>query len=311
MRIDVHAHYYPPELVQRMGELGRSLEAAVRITCECPIHERLDLLDETGVDAQVLSMGVQQPYFSDQEKARLGARFANDLYHDTVTKSGGRFAAFGSVPLPHVNAAVEEAVYCLEELRMAGINLGCSIAGRPLEDPEFEPLWAELNRRQAIVFLHPVALGGPMLDAPGLPMLLGSRFEDTVAAVRLVTSGLTSRFPDVKIIVPHLGGAIPFMWERMDDVANRGLGESPKNGLKRLYYDTVNKGAAALRCACEVLDPSHLMLGSDFPYMKAKAEFAEHVTYIEKADLPAETISAILDRNAQQLLKLPERTKAA
>lgn len=308
MRIDVHAHYYPPELVQRMGDLGRSLEAAVRITCECPIQQRLELLDSTSVDAQVLSMGVQQPYFNDEEKARLGARFSNDLYQDVVSRYGGRFAAFGSLPLPHVDSAIAEAAYCLDELHMAGINLGCSIAGRPLEDPAFEPLWAELNRRQAVVFLHPVALGGPMLDAPGLPMLLGSRFEDTVAAVRLVVSGLTSRFPDVKIIVPHLGGAIPFMWERMEDFANRGLNTSPKEGLKRLYYDTVNKTPAALRCACEVLGPEHLMLGSDFPYMKSQSEFAEHITYVESSDLPAETLTAILDRNAQQLLHLPDRT---
>jgi aminocarboxymuconate-semialdehyde decarboxylase len=306
VRIDVHAHYYPPELVQRMGELGRSLEAAVRITCECPIQQRLDLLDQTGVDAQVLSMGVQQPYLADQEKAKIAARFSNDVYQDVVARFGARFAAFGCLPLPHVSAAVDEAVYCLDELRMAGINLGCSVGGRALEDPGFEPLWAELNTRRAVVFLHPTSLGGPMLDAPGLPMLLGSRFEDTAAAVRLVISGLTSRFPEVKIIVPHLGGAIPFMWERMDDVANRGLGESPKEGLKRLYYDTVNKGAAALRCACEVLDPSHLMLGSDFPYMKAASEYAGHLTYIEQSGLPAATIAGILNRNAQALLSLPE-----
>src|SRR5205085_5605130 len=108
VRIDVHAHYYPPELVQRMGELGRSLENAVRVTCECPIQQRLELLDVSGVDAQVLSMGVQQPYFEDEGKARLGARFSNDLYQDVVLRFGGRFAAFGCLPLPHLDAAVAE-----------------------------------------------------------------------------------------------------------------------------------------------------------------------------------------------------------
>jgi predicted TIM-barrel fold metal-dependent hydrolase len=304
MRIDVHAHYYPPELVRRMGELGRDMTRAVQVTCECPIHQRVELLDSVGVDTQVLSMGAQQPYFEDRDKACLAARFANDLYQDTVARFGGRFAAFGCVPLPHVAAAVEEVAYCLDELRMAGINLGCSVAGRALEEAEFEPLWAELNRRRAVVFLHPVALGGPLLDLPGLPMWLGSRFEDTVAAVRLVISGLTARFPDVKIIVPHLGGTIPFMWGRLADYSNRGMGESPQQALKRFYYDTVNNTPAALRCAVEVLGPERIMLGTDFPYMKATSELAGYVNYVAESGLDPDVVSAILDRNAQELLNL-------
>ena len=305
MRIDVHSHYYPAELIDRLKQLG-STRSHASPSGGLTLDERLELLDEVGIDIQVLSIGLGQPYFADVDKATEGARYVNDVYQDLATRYRGRFAVFGCLPLPHVDAALAETAYCLDELKMVGLNLGCSIAGRPLEDPLFEPLWAELNRRQAIVFLHPMGIGGPFIDAFGLEMMVGSRFEDTISTVRLVMSGLTSRFPDVRIIVPHLGGTIPYLWARLDESAGRNYGMSPMESMRRLYYDSVNKTPAALRCFCETIGPERLMLGTDYPYVE-RSRFRECVSYIEETGLPREQVDAILDRNAQALLKLPER----
>jgi 6-methylsalicylate decarboxylase len=305
VRIDVHAHYYPQDVVDQFARLG-STRAYGGPSGGLTLAQRLELMDRAGIDVQVLSVGVGQPYFAEAEKAAAGARCANDAYKEVVERYGGRFAAFGCLPLPHVDAALAEAAYCLDELSMAGLNLGCSVAGRPLEDPSFEPLWADLNRRRAVVFLHPLGIGGPFIDAFGLEMMVGSRFEDTICAVRLVLSGLTSRFPDVRIIVPHLGGTIPYLWERVEESGSRRVSTPPTEGLKRLYYDSVNKTPAALRCFCETVGADRLMLGTDFPYVD-EAGFLECVSYVEASGLTPDQVSGILDRNAQALLQLPQR----
>lgn len=307
MRIDVHAHYYPQHVLDQLTAIG-SPRGFTGPSGGLSMEQRLELMDRAGIDVQVLSIGVGQPYVPDVEKASIGARCANDAYKDAVERYGGRFAAFGCLPLPHVDAALAETAYCLDELGMAGLNLGCSVAGRPLEDPAFEPLWADLNRRRAVVFLHPLGVGGPFIDAFGLEMMVGSRFEDTICAVRLVLSGLTSRYPDVRIIVPHLGGTIPYLWERIEESGGRRTGVSPKEQFKRLYYDSVNKTPAALRCFCQTVGADRLMLGTDFPYV-TEPGFLEYVSYVEKSDLAPEQVSAILDQNAQALLHLPERQR--
>jgi aminocarboxymuconate-semialdehyde decarboxylase len=110
----------------------------------------------------------------------------------------------------------------------------------------------------------------------------------------------------VRIIVPHLGGTIPYLWERVEESGSRRVSTPPTEGLKRLYYDSVNKTPAALRCFCETVGADRLMLGTDFPYV-TRPQFLEYVSYIDASDLAPDQVSAILDRNAQELLQLPAR----
>jgi aminocarboxymuconate-semialdehyde decarboxylase len=214
------------------------------------------------------------------------------------------------VPLPHVDAAIAEATRCLDTLGMPGINTGCSVAGRPLDDPEFEPFWAELDRRGAVLFLHPMGIGGPCMDKFNLPFLVGAPFEDTVAAVRLVLGGVTTRYPNMRVIVPHLGGTLPFLLARIE--SGRGGPPRPRDAevegvitdhLRRFWYDTVNHSPAALRCSLAAFGADHLLLGSDFPY--ATGEYYKHcVTYIEDVGLSPAEVEAIMGGNAQKLLGL-------
>jgi len=227
------------------------------------------------------------------------------MYVETAKGYGGRFAVFGCTPLPHVDQAIKEAARCLDSLGALGINVGTSIAGPPPDDPAFEPFFAELDRRGAVLFLHPVGVGGPNMDAYGLDFMMGACFEDTVASVRLVMSGLARKFPNVKIIVPHLGGTLPFLMQRIEDSVNRRIlrgGDAPKTKvtdlIRGLYFDTVNNYSVALRCSCEAFGSDHIMLGTDFPYLT----LAECVDFVKASGLPQADIDAILDGNAQRLL---------
>jgi aminocarboxymuconate-semialdehyde decarboxylase len=195
VRIDVHAHYYPQEFVDAYTRLVRFPTNAVTLTPggRMGLDERRDLLAEAGVDLQILSVGAYQPYLEREAEAVAGARFLNDLYADICAGNGGPFVAAGALPLPHVDAAIAEAGRCLDTLGMRALNTGTSIAGRPLDDPAFAPLLAELDRRGTVLILHPQGMGGgPMADAYGLDWAVGGRFEDTVTSLRLIMSGLTA-----------------------------------------------------------------------------------------------------------------------
>jgi 6-methylsalicylate decarboxylase len=313
MRIDVHAHYFPQEYVDC---IARVVDPSVaRTTAGAPgaaidIEERLALMDSAGIDLQVLSASLLHPNAPDAGDAKAAARLGNDLYADVCKRYPDRFRAFAAVPLPHVDAAIDEVGRCLDELGFRGVATGCTVAGQPLDDPAFEPFWAELDRRGAVLFLHPLFIGfGAELQAYNLQTMIGALFEDSVAAVRLVVSGLTTRYPRMQVIVPHLGGTLPFMMARVANNIDgqRRRGDLPpseipaRESFRQLYYDTCNHEPAALRCACDVFGTDRLLMGTDFPYAVGD-RFRHCVTYVEEAGLsPAET-AAILGGTAQELL---------
>lgn len=316
MRIDVHAHYFPEEYVDFLVRLGSRTTGAVIRPPGSPLDERIAMLDEAGIDLQVLSVGPAVPYFERQDDAVAAARMANDLCAEAARGHGGRYAVFGSVPLPHVDAAIAEAARCLDELGFPGLTIGCSVAGRPLDDPTFEPFYAELDRRGTVLFLHPL---GIMVEHGmaeyGLPWVLGAPLEDAVAALRLVYSGVAQRYPNLKIVVPHFGGVLPFLLERLDYQAEglrarnpsaMQLEGPPSAAVPQLWFDTVNQYGPALRCACEAFGTERLVFGTDFPYLPGP-RFKRCVTYVEEAGLQADDARAILDENAARLLGLPAR----
>jgi predicted TIM-barrel fold metal-dependent hydrolase len=309
MRVDVHAHYYHSTYVDRLARNGADTRPAARAPgASVTFDQRVRLLDGAGIRVQVLSVGALQPYLANADEATVAASLSNDLYAEICQRYGGRFSAFATVPLPHIDAALTELARAIEVLGVVGVNLGCSIAGRPLDDATFTPFFAELNRRGTVVFLHPVGFGcGPFLEDLGLDFPLGAPFEDSIAALRLVLAGVIHRFPKIRFIVPHLGGTLPFLVTRLDNssVARRWEYQ-PSEYLKRLWYDSINGNAAALRCAREAFGADRLLLGTDFPHL-AGDRFNQCVSYIQESDLPPEEKHAILDRNAQALLGLEDR----
>jgi aminocarboxymuconate-semialdehyde decarboxylase len=319
MRIDVHAHYTPTSYLDYLAEHGSpELGAGARVApgAGVSIEGRIALLDEVGINLQVVSTGSSMPYLANAARAVEAARMANDLYAELCAQYPARFAGFGTVPLPHVEAALAETARCLDEFGMLGITLGCSVAGRQLDDPAFAPFWAELDRRGTVVFLHPQGVGcGPDTRDFGMAWLVGAPVEDTAAALRLIMAGMLDRYPGVKVIVPHLGGVLPFLAQRIADLTAHSVARQraqdqapaiqgpPRAYFRRLWYDTVSSHPAALRCACETFGADRLLLGTDFPYL-AGPQWAPLVRYVEEAGFSAEDTAAILGGNAEALLGL-------
>jgi aminocarboxymuconate-semialdehyde decarboxylase len=212
-----------------------------------------------------------------------------------------------------VDAALEELDRALALPGVVGVGLGCSVLGKPLDDPAFDAFFAELNRRGTVAFLHPVgAGGGPNSDDFGMTWMLGSRFEDTIAMARLILSGLTLRYPNIRFIIPHLGGTMALFLQRMDNVAERqgwreqhGPDVMPSDLARRFWFDTVNEQHSALRCACETFGVERIMLGTDWPMLPPE-KLKHFVDYVSEA-LPAADAELVFESNAMALL-VPLRT---
>lgn len=322
MRIDVHAHYYPPALYDLLARVAgvqrsRGTQLTRGFSLHIPLDEQLELMTVAGIDCMVLSLGNTPPYFEDRGVAASVALGANDLYVDLHMRHPSRFHAFVGLPLPHVDAALHELDRALTLPGVVGVGLGCSVLGRPLDEPAFDPLFEELNRRGTPVFIHPVGVGGGLNSEDfGLTWMIGSRFEDTIAMARLILSGLTLRYPNIRFIIPHLGGTMALFLQRMDNVAERqgwreqhGPDVMPSDLARQFWFDTVNEQHSALRCACETFGAQRILLGTDWP-MLPPDKLKHFVDYVAEA-LPAEDAQAILDRNAAALLGIAELARVA
>jgi len=308
--IDVHAHYFPVdylELIESLGSGEVNTSAGRRSswpTTEADLRERLATMDRMGIERQILSIASAGPYLRDESAARRAARFVNNAYADAVREHHGRLSAFAALPLPHVDAALHELDYALDELGMVGVWVATEMAGLPLDDERFAPIYEELDRRRAVLFVHPIGLScdSPLLARTNLTWPLGAPFEDSAAALQLLQSGFARRYPHVKVIVPHLGGTLPFLVERLDHMADRFMrGEGlPSTELKKFWYDTVNAHPAALRCACDTFGAQRLLLGTDYPFWQGHAHDLG-VSYLEHAGLSAAELAAIRGGTARRL----------
>jgi len=281
MRIDVHAHYFSDAYLTLLAGFGagkETLEPGYRLlhaTREADFAERFAAMDRAGVAKEILSISGIAPYFTEEASAVAGARFANDLYAEIVAAEPDRFAAFGVLPMPHVEASLAEISRTLDELGFWGITVTTSVLGVSPAHAQFDPIYAELDRRGAVLFLHPAGLacGSNLLKENGLTWPLGAPFEDTMTILEFMQAGFTERFPNVKMIVPHLGGTLPFLMQRLDHMAQRfmpGKGV-PSENARKFWYDTVNGHGPSLHAAIATFGIDRLVFGTDWPFWKGEA----------------------------------------
>ena len=310
MRIDVHAHYWTEDYLDLLTDLGTaSTDGARGIGAGggAELEVRLQLMDRAGVQMQVLSATPQEPYGEERKTAILAARFVNDQYADLVERHRDHFRAFAALPMPHVAESLGEMCRALDELRMAGVAMNTSVLGRALVEPEYEPIFAELNKRAAVLYLHPAGNNAcsPLIGEHHLTWMIGAPVEDTISVMHLITNGIPTRYPNIKIINSHLGGALPMLLRRVDDQYRweaLDTPEQPSVAARRMWYDTVGHGhVPALQCAIDSFGADRLLLGTDFPYENGDT-FLRAISYINAPQVDPDAARAILDQNASALL---------
>jgi aminocarboxymuconate-semialdehyde decarboxylase len=229
-------------------------------------------MDANQIQAGVLSLTAPNVAGWKGAERRDMARRVNEYQADLVARWPGRFGLFATLPVPDIEGALTELGHALDTLRADGIILLSNYAGQYLGEPIFESLWAELDRRHALVFVHP---GMPAIEkAQGVAApIVDYPFDTTRAAVQLVLNGVVDRYPGARIILAHAGGFLPYASHRFAELARifRPDAATPADILasfQRFYFDTaLSSGTAALPSLKAFAGSSRILFGSDFPYV--------------------------------------------
>jgi predicted TIM-barrel fold metal-dependent hydrolase len=310
MRIDVHAHLWSDAYLNLLDSYGRSDTGTQRGTgagaTERELTARFEVNDSVGLVHQVLSAAPQVPHFPREKHSTSAAQHVNDLYASVVEQWPARFSAFAALPLPHTDAALKELTRALDELHFVGVGVTTDILGRTLADQSFAPIFEELDRRGGVLYVHPSGHDAEtrLISEHQMRWMVGAPMEDTIATMHLILAGIPLRYPNLKIINSHLGGALPMLLQRADNQyqwESPDTPEKPSDAARRMWFDTVSHGhLPAIRAAAESFGADRLVLGTDFPYQSGDL-LRRAVTSITDA-LPADQASAVLDSNAAALL---------
>ena len=304
-RIDVHFHYLSPEYREKMIDaVGGSPDgfAAPQWSAE----SALAMMDRMNIATGMLSVSSPGVHFGNDAKARLLARSVNEFAARTMRDHRGRFGGFASLPLPDVDGALEEIGYALDTLKLDGVVMLTNFNGVYLGDKRLDPVFDELNRRGATVFIHPTSPICWQQSALGYPRpMVEFTFDSTRAVVNLIFSGTTTRCPKVRFIVPHAGGTLPFLARRIGMFARGLTGSTPvpaEEHLRKMYYDLAGSpGSNALAPLLEMTERSHILYGSDYVHTPEAIVSAHLAELLSSKLLSPEDFRAIARGNALAL----------
>ena len=331
MKIDIFNHIFPKKFFDKYidnGSAGRDIGKRVsNIPTIVDVDARLRVLDEFGDYVQVISLPLPPiETIAGPEKSSQIAAEGNDGLAELVRRHD-RFLGFvAALPMNKPDGALEEMRRAIDDLGASGIQIYTNVAGRPLDAPEFLPIFAEAERRDVPIWIHP-ARGADFTDYLSEKKSLyeiwwtfGWPYETSVAMARLVFSGYFDRFPKLKIITHHMGGMIPYFegrvgygWDqlgtRTSDTDYKALLKSmkkrPIDYFKSFYADTALFGAAAAtRCGYDFFGIDRVLYASDMPFEPVPGLYArETIKCVEALDLTADQKDQIYRRNAEKLLK--------
>jgi predicted TIM-barrel fold metal-dependent hydrolase len=284
MKIDVHAACYPKPYLDELKKVGVGGEGGIGVDIPAwtNVEERLADMDKLGISVQVLGLSAPNVYFPDDGLSKALAQMTNDFMADICRKYPDRFLCLASVPLNNLDYAMDELHRALDVLRMDGIFLGTNVNQISLSDDRFLPFFEEVNKRNVPMALHPLrAIGQDLLPAEDIalqvPSNVGFLFETTRVVAEMTFKGTFEKYQNLTFILPHLGGATPFLyprWEwnysvRPESHPLKRVPHPPSHYLKRHYYDTaLAYTAPTLRCTIELAGLDHVVFGTDWPYTK-------------------------------------------
>ena len=290
-RIDVHHHVVPPQFA------GDSMPIKLPDT-----ETQLRTMDGWRIETAITSL-TPRVLMANSHRLREVARTCNEFQARMLGNHPSRFGAFALLPLPDVEGALEELAYALDVLRLDGVGLFSSYEGKYLGDPSFDPVFDELHRRKAIVFVHPThceASAETNLGAP--PFVVEYVFDTTRAIVNLIFTGTLKRCPDIRVIVAHGGGAVPFLAQRISMMETHRHAQKVTgviSTLRSLYYEIASTTAAyALRSLQELAGATRILWGSDLPFVYGERLKAEVDHWEEYAGFDDGDRAAVERRNA-------------
>jgi 6-methylsalicylate decarboxylase len=308
LTVDLHQHIIPDFYWRASNEDGN---AAGGITPpRWSLEGAIAYLDEALIDVAVPSISTPGVHFGDDAAARRLARQVNEYLAEMKRERPDRFGGFASLPLPDVEGSLAELAYALDVLELDGVSLMSNAGDRYLGDSSFDEVFAELQRRGAVVFVHPTASPDAIAHTLGLPDALLDYPVDTSRAVaKLHYSNTFARTPDIKYVFPHAGGTIPFVASRFAivDAMNVIPGAEERgpftDTLPRLYWDTASAfNDPVLHLLRSVTGLDKVVFGTDYPYPRDAISIAGLRQLETTIELSDDERHAILGGSAARLL---------
>ncbi len=325
MIIDFHNHFYPPEYIKAIKK-GPS---NIRVTYDAddnpllhypgdynilvPGHRDIDFrekeLEKAGIDMQILTFTTPGTQIETPKRSAELARMVNDGLARIMDENSERFTALATLPMNNPDASSAELERVFKDLGFRGVMVYSNINGVALSDSRFWPLYERANELNAVFYIHPnFPVGVEAMTEYWLMPLVGFTFDTTLAAAKLVFSGVAERFPNIKWVLAHLGGAIPYLAERLDrgyfafKECRENTSQPPSEHLRDFYYDSVNFDINALKLAVDFAGADHILAGSDYPHQIGSLK--QMVESIENSDVSEKEKAAMLGDNAKKLLKI-------
>jgi 6-methylsalicylate decarboxylase len=272
-RIDTHQHHVPPDYRKALQKAGIG-EAGGRAIPAWSPETALQAMAELDIATAILSVSAPGTAFLPKADAPALARDLNEYSADLVAAHDDRFGFFATVPMPHVEESVVEAVYALDNLNADGVVILANNAGTYLGEDGQDEFFAALDVRSAVVFIHPAELPGPVV--PGVvPFATDFLLDTTRAAYLLVRNNIRRDYPNIRFILSHAGGFVPYASHRMAMAIFGDTGRSPADSLDdfaSFYFDTaLSSSAAALPTLLAFAKPGHITFGSDLPFAPLEA----------------------------------------
>jgi predicted TIM-barrel fold metal-dependent hydrolase len=322
--VDFHAYFQPQAFLDELrrrrdypriektsgGEVIASGPGAARPLRpeQTDISRRVEMLQDAGIDTQILRLqNVSGIDSFDAAEGLAIAQAANEEIAEIAGRYPGRFIPYAAVPMRDVQGAVAELERAVTRLGHRGVGISTSLDGKPLDHPDFVPLF-ECAERLGVPLLilpnHPSLIDDHIRPYNWLTGALGFQVDLSLVALRLLSAGTLDRLPKLRVILANLGGVFPFVMERLDQywervhAGKRPLPLRPVEALRRFYLETASGHPAAIRMTAEVLGVDRLVFGSDYPSF----DFDRAVQTVRNCGLPPDDIELILSGNARALL---------
>ena len=322
MRIDCQSHIFPKSYIEVLAQnphppqvIHRGNESIVtygdiqtfRLQDEVydPIRKLKDM-DAAGVDMALLSTNIPPPCMLSPELGTKGAQAINNAIAELVDKYPDRFAGLACLPWQIPDEAITE-MERIKEIGFRGIMLYSHIGGEPVDAQHFEPVYAHAERLQLPIVMHPtVPTWGEVIKDHWMIGMMGLQVDNSFALLRLILSGILERYPNLQLVMPHVGGILPYMSGRIDhqtEVLGRArehISQPPSTYLRHIYLDTVSPSLEALHYAYEFVGDHRLLFGTDHPWV----DMPRFVGLIEEMDITEKARSRIFGENAAGLFGL-------
>ena len=309
--IDTHHHYYPQAYQRTQFDWEERHKVAHFPGLSGWTRENdLEAMDKNGITTAMLSLASTPGTWFDEgaEKAHHWARLCGDFAAEMVRDRPGRYGLFAPLSMLDIDVTLKEIEYAFDTLKADGINLQTNYGDKWLGDPVYKPVMEELNRRKAVVFVHPlVANCCTDLSVGAFPAVIEVPHDTTRTIVSLLLSGSFARQRDIKWLFSHGGGTVPYLAGRIEAVyARRVRGTGPESfapdgiaaELQRLHYDTANATSPPTMAALRKLVPvSQITYGTDYPYFPLN-----QIDSLRELGLPPADLEAIASENAARLM---------